>query len=87
MALLSAVLYGAYAVLMKREIGDERRVNMVVFFGLVGVWNVVLLWPGFFVLHWLGLERWELPPTERVTAIILVREVPIMMHSFLDIES
>ncbi|KEQ77850.1 hypothetical protein M436DRAFT_35616 [Aureobasidium namibiae CBS 147.97] len=72
MALLSAVLYGVYAVLMKKRIGDERRISMPVFFGLVGLFNVLLLWPGFLVLHFTGVEPFELPPTSRVTTIILV---------------
>lgn len=73
MALLSAVLYGIYAVLMKKRIGDERRISMPVFFGLVGLFNVLLLWPGFLILHFTGVEPFELPPTSRVTTIILVR--------------
>ncbi|KAH0367287.1 hypothetical protein KCU65_g4711, partial [Aureobasidium melanogenum] len=72
MALLSAVLYGIYAVLMKKRIGDERRISMPVFFGLVGLFNVLLLWPGFLILHFTGVEPFELPPTSRVTTIILV---------------
>ena len=72
MALLSAVLSGVYAVLMKKRIGDERRISMPVFFGLVGLFNVLLLWPGFLILHFTGVEPFELPPTSRVTTIILV---------------
>jgi len=73
MALLSAVLYGVYAVLMKKRIGDERRISMPVFFGLVGLFNLLLLWPGFLILHYTGIEPFELPPSSRVTTIILVR--------------
>ncbi|KAK3111123.1 hypothetical protein LTR53_013938 [Teratosphaeriaceae sp. CCFEE 6253] len=71
LALLSAVLYGVYAVVMKRRIADESRVHMPLFFGLVGLWNVCLLWPGFLVLHYTGAEPFALPPTPRVTLIIL----------------
>lgn len=75
MALVSAVLYGVYAVFLKRRVGDETRVNMPLFFGLVGLANVLLLWPGFIVLHFTGVERFELPPTGRVAAIVLVNSV------------
>ncbi|GAB7347154.1 hypothetical protein MBLNU459_g3273t1 [Dothideomycetes sp. NU459] len=75
MALVSAVLYGAYAVMMKKRIGDERRISMPLFFGLVGVFNVLLLWPGFIVLHFTGVEEFVLPPTGRVTAIILLNSL------------
>ncbi|MBE3050437.1 hypothetical protein IMZ48_49675 [Candidatus Bathyarchaeota archaeon] len=55
-ALVSAVLYGLYVTVMKRKVGDENKVNMPVFFGLVGVFILVLLWPVFFVLHFTGIE-------------------------------
>jgi solute carrier family 35 protein F5 len=72
MAFISAVLYGVYAVVMKKRIGDESRVNMPLFFGLVGLFDVMLLWPFFIILHLMGIETWELPPTGKVTMIILV---------------
>ncbi len=72
LALLSAVIYGFYTVLMKKRIGDESRVDVLLFFGLVGLSNLLLLWPGFFVLHYTGVETWEVPPSGRVWAVILV---------------
>jgi len=75
LALVSAVMYGLYAVFMKKRIGDESRISMPVFFGLVGFFNVIFLWPGFIILHYTGIERFELPPTTRVTAIILTNSV------------
>lgn len=56
MAFLSAVIYGLYVTVMKRRVGNEDRVDMQLFFGLVGAFNIVFLWPLFFVLHWSGLE-------------------------------
>lgn len=56
MALVSAIVYGLYVTVMKVRVGDEDRVSMPLFFGLVGVINVLLLWPVFFVLHFTGLE-------------------------------
>lgn len=56
MAFLSAVVYGIYVTVMKRRVGDEDKVNMQLFFGLVGLFNLVLLWPLFFILHWTGME-------------------------------
>lgn len=73
LALASALLYGVYATLMKKRIGDEARVDMLLFFGFVGLFNLVTLLPGFFVLHYVGIEKFELPPTKRITMIVLVR--------------
>jgi solute carrier family 35 protein F5 len=71
MALISAVIYGMYAVLMKKRIADESRINMPLFFGFVGAINFFLFWPGFLVLHFTGIEPFELPPDSRVMTIIL----------------
>ncbi|CAK7263170.1 hypothetical protein SEPCBS57363_000432 [Sporothrix epigloea] len=75
MALLSAVVYGAYVTVMKQRVGHEDRVSMPLFFGLVGLFNVLLLWPGFLVLHWTGIETFALPPTEQVWTILLLNSL------------
>lgn len=74
MAFFSAIVYGLYVTVMKRRVGDEDRVNMPLFFGLVGLFNLALLWPGFFLLHWTGIEPFEWPPTGKVWAIIIVSD-------------
>jgi solute carrier family 35 protein F5 len=56
MAFFSAIVYGIYVTVMKRRVGNEERVNMPLFFGLVGLFNVLFLWPGFFILHYTGIE-------------------------------
>ncbi|KIW03876.1 hypothetical protein, variant [Verruconis gallopava] len=82
MALFSAVLYGLYAVVMKKRIGDEGRVNMPLFFGLVGLFNVLLLWPCFIILHLTGIETWELPPGGKVLTIIIVNSLSSLVSDF-----
>ena len=73
LALASAVMYGIYTTVMKKKIGDESRADMFMFFGFVGVINIITLLPGFFVLHFIGIETFELPPTKRVLVIVMVR--------------
>lgn len=72
MAFGSAIMYGIYTVVMKKRIGNEDRVNMPLFFGLVGLFNVIFLWPGFLILHFTGVETFELPPTSKIWTIVLV---------------
>ena len=72
MAAFSSIMYGVYTIVMKKQVGDESRVHMPLFFGLVGFFNLVLLWPGFFILHWTGVEPFSMPETQRVWTIILV---------------
>lgn len=82
MAFVSAVLYGFYAVFMKKRIGDESRVNMPLFFGLVGLWNVFILWPGFVILHFTGIESFQLPPTSRILIIVIVNSASSLVSDF-----
>ncbi|KAH6626170.1 hypothetical protein B0J18DRAFT_133365 [Chaetomium sp. MPI-SDFR-AT-0129] len=72
MAFFSAIIYGVYVTVMKSRVGNEDRVNMPLFFGLVGLFNVLFLWPGFFLLHYTGIEPFELPPSGRVWMIIMI---------------
>lgn len=71
LAFTSAIMYGIYTTLMKKRIGDESRVDMILFFGFVGLFNFITLLPGFFILHFTRIETFELPPTRRILAIVL----------------
>ncbi|KAJ5107054.1 hypothetical protein N7456_003729 [Penicillium angulare] len=72
MAAFSSVMYGVYTIVMKKQVGDESRVNMPLFFGLVGFFNLIIMWPGFFILHWTGVELFSFPESRKVWTIILV---------------
>lgn len=82
LSLGSAVLYGAYSILMKKRIGSENRANMLLFFGFVGLINLIILWPGIAILHLAGIETFEMPPTTRVLQIILVGIAPKAIFPF-----
>jgi solute carrier family 35 protein F5 len=84
MAFLSAILYGLYAVVMKKRMGNEARINMPMFFGMVGLLNLFIMWPGFLILHYTGIETFELPPSRRILTIILVRFMPLLSQSYAD---
>jgi solute carrier family 35 protein F5 len=72
LALLGALLYGVYTTLLKYRIQDESRVNMKVFFGFVGVFNLILLWPSLIIFHYTGIEKFELPHGSFVITVILL---------------
>ncbi|MCJ1403311.1 hypothetical protein MMC11_006534 [Xylographa trunciseda] len=82
LALGSAVLYGIYTIFMKKRIGDEGKVDMLLFFGFVGAFNMITLWPGFLVLHFTGLETFELPPTNRIWIIVIVNSITSLISDF-----
>ncbi|KAF9415847.1 hypothetical protein BGZ94_010381 [Podila epigama] len=75
LAILSALFYGCYTVMLKVRIQNESRVNMSKFFGFVGLFNIVLLWPVFGVLHWTGIEPFELPKDTRIIWMIGVNAI------------
>ncbi|KAL4935609.1 hypothetical protein BDV06DRAFT_125195 [Aspergillus oleicola] len=79
MAAFSAIMYGVYTIVLKRQVGDESRVNMQLFFGLVGFFNMFLLWPGFVLLHLTGAEKFALPDSGRVWTIILVNSLSSLL--------
>ncbi|GAA5849427.1 hypothetical protein JCM8547_000444 [Rhodosporidiobolus lusitaniae] len=61
LALLSAVAYAAYVLLLKVRIRNETRVSMTLFFGFVGLWCIVLFPPLGWFLHMIGVETFEFP--------------------------
>ncbi|TFK76991.1 hypothetical protein BDN72DRAFT_754340 [Pluteus cervinus] len=72
LALLSALFYALYVTLLKVQIDDESRVDMQLFFGFVGIFNLVLLWPFIIVLHIFGIESFEYPNTSKQLAAVFM---------------
>lgn len=72
LALLSAIFYALYVILLKVRMRTESRVDMQLFFGFVGLFNIALCWPIGLVLHFSGVETFEPPSTGKVVAAILV---------------
>ncbi|KYO18111.1 solute carrier family 35 member F5 isoform A [Alligator mississippiensis] len=60
-SLIGAMLYAVYIVMIKRKIDREDKLDIPMFFGFVGLFNLLLLWPGFFLLHYTGFEAFEFP--------------------------
>jgi solute carrier family 35 protein F5 len=79
-ALLGAAFYGCYTTLLKLRIHHESRVNMTLFFGFVGLYCLVFLWPFIIILSVLGVEPFELPPSKTATICIVV--LPLSRKSY-----
>ncbi|MCJ1224270.1 hypothetical protein MMC12_000914 [Toensbergia leucococca] len=82
LAFASALLYGIYSTFMKKRIRNEARVDMPLFFGLVGLFNMIFLVPGFVFFHFTGIETFQLPPSKRVTAIVLTNSITSMVSDY-----
>ncbi|GMG50081.1 unnamed protein product [Ambrosiozyma monospora] len=72
LALAGALCYGVYSILLKLRVKDDSRMDMRLFFGFVGVFNTLLLWPLLLILHFTGLEKFELPGSKEIYFILLL---------------
>ena len=88
LALLSAVFYALYVILLKIRIKEESRIDMQLFFGFVGIFNVLMLWPFGVILHFTGVEKMELPHTNRAWTAVLVnvRDSNVMHRLIVELE-
>ncbi|EPQ60703.1 hypothetical protein GLOTRDRAFT_109100 [Gloeophyllum trabeum ATCC 11539] len=71
LALLSAIFYALYVILLKVRIGSESRIDMQQFFGFVGLFNIISCWPLGVILNITGIEPFELPSTQKAVAALL----------------
>ncbi|XP_076284365.1 solute carrier family 35 member F5 isoform X2 [Lasioglossum baleicum] len=71
LALVSAFFYAAYIVFLKRKVDHEDKMDIPMFFGFVGLFNLTLLWPLFFILHYGHWEEFEWPDTHQWTFLII----------------
>lgn len=72
LALLSALFYALYVTLLKVRIRSEERIDMQVFFGFVGLFNILACWPIGVVLHLTGVEPFQLPSTSKAVMALLI---------------
>ena len=80
LALISALFGAIWVIFMKVRIQDDSRVDLPLFFGLVGFCNMLLLWPIGLVLHLMGAENFELPRTKQDLYAIITN---VRLHIFL----
>lgn len=64
-ALCGSMLYALYLVSLRRRVDHEDKLDITMFFGFVGLLCVLLLWPGFFVLHFSGSEVFVMPDSRQ----------------------
>jgi len=76
LALISALFYAIYVILLKLRIHSESRIDMQLFFGFVGLFNILTCWLLGVFLHLTGVEPFELPTTRNATGAILISVRP-----------
>ncbi|KIK99044.1 hypothetical protein PAXRUDRAFT_823217 [Paxillus rubicundulus Ve08.2h10] len=83
LALLSALFYAMYLILLKVKIKEESRIDMQLFFGYVGLFNILLCWPVGLLLHWFGVEYLELPDTNHAVVAILINMIITLLSDYI----
>ena len=71
-AIVGAILYAGYLVLIRKKVGDDRQLDMPLFFGFVGLFGALIFWPGFFILHYTNVEKFELPPDGKTWLLLIL---------------
>ncbi|XP_045481851.1 solute carrier family 35 member F5 [Harmonia axyridis] len=71
LALFSAILHASSLVYLRKKVNNEDKMDIPLFFGFIGFFNLILLWPLFFFLHFSGLEKFELPSKEQTLFLLL----------------
>ncbi|CAG9766441.1 unnamed protein product [Ceutorhynchus assimilis] len=71
LTLSSALCYAIYLVFLKRSLQNEEKIDIPMFFGFVGLFNTLLLWPVFLFLHATKIETFEWPTKEQMTLILV----------------
>ncbi|XP_065052080.1 solute carrier family 35 member F5-like [Rhopilema esculentum] len=74
-ALLSALCYALYLVLLTRKVGKEKTLDIPLFFAFVGLFAALIFWPAFFILHHTGVEKFEMPPNNQTWLFIVVNGI------------
>jgi len=69
--LSGTVFYSSYIVFLRRKIDHEDKLDVPMFFGFVGLFSFLFLWPLFFVLHFTNHERFDLPNKEQLIALVV----------------
>lgn len=60
-SLSGSFFYAVYIVMLRRKVDNEDRMDISMFFGFVGLFTLVFLWPVIVVLHFTGLELFVWP--------------------------
>ncbi|XP_022098441.1 solute carrier family 35 member F5-like [Acanthaster planci] len=82
-ALGGAFLYAVYLVMLKRRVENEDALDIPMFFGFVGLFNFLLIWPGLIILHFSNWETLEMPSAKVVMYLALNGIVGTVISEFL----
>jgi len=77
------VSYAIYTVTLKKVVKTESRINMMLFFGLIGVINAVAILPLLFLAHATGIEPFHFPSSEQMWLLTLNGLIGTVLSDYL----
>merc|ERR1719348_2938258 len=81
--LAGSIFYSSYIVFLRRKIDHEDKLDVPMFFGFVGLFSFLFLWPFFFVLHFTDSEQFELPNQDQMVAMLINGDVGTVLSELL----
>lgn len=82
-ALSGAILYAVYLVALRRRVDHEDKLDIPLFFGFVGLFSALFLWPGFFILNLSDHETFQWPNSRQWMFIAINGIVGTVLSEFL----
>lgn len=82
-ALAGAFLYAFYLVLLKRQVDRQDKLSIPMFFGFVGLFSTVMLWPGLVVAHYAQIETFQWPTQKQMLLVLINGFVGTMVAELL----
>lgn len=82
-SVLSAFIFGVYAIQLKKRVPSEHCASMAMMFGYMGAYVAVLGWPFLFLLHWTDVETFAVPSGRVVALLALNALVGTVLSEYL----
>lgn len=82
-AVFGSMMYAFYLVSLRRNVDHEDKLDIPMFFGFVGFFCVLLLWPGFLILHYSKEETFMWPSGEQWLFICINGLIGTVLSEFL----
>ncbi|KAL9716136.1 hypothetical protein Ac2012v2_000581 [Leucoagaricus gongylophorus] len=83
LALISAFFYAFYVVFLKIQVKTESRIDMQLFLGFVGLFDLLTCCTVGMILHWTGVEKFEFPGSTIQWSALLATAVILFLGDYL----
>lgn len=82
-SVMGALLLALFLVFLRRMVDNEEKLNMPMFYGFLGFFTLLFLWPGLLILHFTNAERLEWPDPVEWLLLVLNGVVGMVISNLL----